>query len=97
MFLWKNYTENVRQNLAPHPFFILLNNPKKGFLKKDYQKAFKNLILVFLSTLVPFNGQSYQKQKGSGTSHQSIFKSQNKFRTIPLFFIYCLTMFDDVT
>ena len=96
MFLWKNYTENVRQNLAPHPFFILLNNPKKGFLKKDYQKAFKNLILVFLSTLVPFNGQSYQKQKGSGTSDQSLFRLQNRFRKIPLFVIYYLTKFDDV-
>ena len=30
----------------------------------DYQKAFKKLNLFFLSNPVPFNGQSYQKQKG---------------------------------
>ena len=33
------------------------------------------------------NGQSYQKQKGSGTSHQSLFRPQNKYREIPIFII----------
>ena len=45
-------------------------------MKKDYQKALKKWTLFFLSNLVPFNGQSYQKQKGSGTSHQSFFTKQ---------------------
>ena len=58
--------------------------------------ALKKLTLFFLLDPVPFNGQSYQKQKGSGTSHQSLFRSQNKFRKIPLFVIYYLTKFDDV-
>ena len=62
----------------------------------DYQKVFKKLSLFFLSNPVPFNGQSYQKQKGSGTSDQSLFRLQNKFRKIPLFVIYYLTKFDDV-
>ena len=68
----------MHQKLAPDPFLILLNNlktatvHKKFFLKKgilkDYQKALKKLSLFFLTNPVPFIGQSYQKQKGSGTS-----------------------------
>ena len=65
-------------------------------MKEDYQKPFKKLTLFFLSNPVPFNGQSYQKQKGPGTSDQSLFKLQNKFRKIPLLVIYYLTKFDNV-
>ena len=65
-------------------------------MKEDNQKAFKKLTLFFLSNPIPFNGQSYQKQKGSGTSDQSLFRLQNKFRKIPLFVIYYMTKFDDV-
>ena len=64
-------------------------------MKEDYQKALKKLTLFFLSNPVPFNGQSYQKQKGPGTSDQSLFRLQNKFRKIPLLVIYYLTKFDD--
>ena len=39
---------------------------------------------------------SYQKQKGPGTSHQSLFRSQNKFRKIPLFVLYYLTKIDNI-
>ena len=59
----------------------------------NYQKALKKLTLFFLLNPVPFNGQSYQKQKGSGTSHQLLFRPQNKFRKIPLFVIYYLIKF----
>ena len=78
----------MHQKLVPDPFLILVNNPKqplhtrnslKDILKEDYQKAFKKLSLFFLSNPVPFNGQSYQKQKEPGTSDQSLFRSQNKF------------------
>ena len=61
----------------------------------DYQKALKKLTLFFLLNPVRFDGQSYQKQKRSGTSHQSLFRLQNKFRNIPLFVIYYLTKSDD--
>ena len=44
-----------------------------------------------------FNGQSYQKQKGPGTSNQSLFIVQNKFRKIPFLVIHYLTKFDDFT
>ena len=64
--------------------------------EKGLSKSLKKLTLFFLSNPVPFNGQSYQKQKGSGTSDQSLFRLQNKFRNIPLFVIYYLTKFDDV-
>ena len=53
-------------------------------MKEDYQKALEKLTLFFLSNPVPFNGQSYQKEKGPGTSDQSLFRLQNKFRKIPL-------------
>ena len=65
-------------------------------MKKDYQKYFKNLTLFSLSYPVPFKGQSYQKQKWSGTSDQSLFRLQNKFWNIPLLVMYYLTRFDDV-
>ena len=65
-------------------------------LKEGYQKALKKLTLFFLSNPVPFNGQSYQQQKGPGTSDQSLFRLQNKFRKIPLLVIYYLTKFDDI-
>ena len=63
-------------------------------MRENFQKALKKLTSFFLSNSVPFNGQSNQKQKGSGTSNQ--FRLQNKFRNISLFVIYYLTKFDDV-
>ena len=65
-------------------------------MKEDYQKALKKLTIFFLSNPVPFNGQSYQKQKGSGTSHQLLFRLQNKFRKIPLLVIYYLIKFYNI-
>ena len=90
------------QKLVRDPFLILVNNPKQplharnSFENKDYQKPLKKSTLFFLLNPVPFNVQSYQKQKGPGTSDQSLFRLQNKFRKIPLFVIYYLTKFDDV-
>ena len=63
-------------------------------MKEDYQKSFKKLTLFFLSNAVPFNRQSCQKQKGLGTSDQSLFRIQNKFTKISLSAIYYLTKFD---
>ena len=96
----------MHQKLVPEPFLILVNKPNqplharnsfknKDILKEDYQKALKTLTLFFLSNPVFFNGQSYQKQKEPGTSDQSLFRLQNKFRKIPLLVIYYLTKFDD--
>ena len=65
-------------------------------MKEDHQKALKKFTLFFLMNPVPFNGQSYQKQKGTGTSDQLLFRLRNKFRRIPLLVIYYLTKFDDV-
>ena len=52
--------------------------------------------LFFLSNPVPFNGQSYQEQKGSETSHQLLFKSRSKFRKIPFIRYILSDQFDDV-
>ena len=65
-------------------------------MKENYQKPLKKLTLYFFSNRVPFNAQSYQKQKGRGASDQSLFKLQNKFKNIPLLLIFYLTKFDDV-
>ena len=59
-------------------------------------KKLKKLTLFFLSNPVPFNAQSYQKQKGPGTSDQLLFRLQKKFRKIPLLVIYYLTKFDNI-
>ena len=64
-------------------------------MKEHYERAFKKINFIIFFNPVPFNRQSYQKQKRSGTSHQLLFKSQNKFWKIPLFVIYYLTKFDD--
>ena len=65
-------------------------------MKEDYKKALKKLTSFFLSNLVPFNRQNYQKQKKLQTSDQSLLRLQNKFRKIPLLAMYYLTKFDDV-
>ena len=36
------------------------------------------------------------RQEGHGTSDQSLFRLQNKFKAIPLLVMYYLTKFDDV-
>ena len=66
-------------------------------MKGDYQKHLKKLTLLFLSNPVPFNGQSYKKQKGIGTSDQSLFRLRNKFKKISLLVIYYQTKFDGAT
>ena len=60
-------------------------------MKKDYQKALKKLTLVFLSNPVPFNGQDCEKQKGPGTSDQSLFSLKDKIRKIPLLVMHYMT------
>ena len=41
---------------------------KIKYFERGLSKRFKKLTSFFLLNPVPFNGQSYQKQKGSGTS-----------------------------
>ena len=69
---------------------------KTRYFERGLSKNLKKLTLFFLSNPVPFNGQSYQKQKGPGTSDQLLFRLQNKFTKIPLLVIYHLTKFDNV-
>ena len=65
-------------------------------MKEDYQKALKKLFSFFLSNPVPFNGQSYLKQKGPRSRDHSLFRLQNKFRKISLLVTYYLNKFDDI-
>ena len=56
------------------------------YFERRLSKSLKKVNFFFKNSfgLVPFDGQSYQKQKGSGTSEQSLFRLQNKFRKILL-------------
>ena len=69
---------------------------KIRYFERGLSGSLKKVNFIFLSNPVPFNGQSYQKQKGSGTSDQSLFRLQNKLRKIPLLVIYYLAKFDDI-
>ena len=52
---------------------------KTRYFESGLSKIFYKVNIFFLSNPVPFNGQSYQKQKWPGTSDQSFFRLQNKF------------------
>ena len=94
----------MHQKLVPDPFLILVKNPKQPLHARNSfknkirfnQKPLRKLTLFFLLNPVPFNGQSYQKQKGPGTSDQSLFRLRNKFTKISLLVIYSMTKFDGV-
>ena len=96
--MWKNHAKNVYQKLVPDPFLILLlnlkqplhaiNSFKNKILKEDYKKALTKLTIFFPSNPVPFNGQSYQKQKESGTSDQLLFRLRKKSIKMSLFVAY---------
>ena len=57
---------------------------KEIYFERGLSESLKKVTLFFLSDPVPFNRQNYQKQKGPGTSDQSLFRLRNKFRKIPL-------------
>ena len=69
---------------------------KIRYFERGLSKNLKKLTLFFPLNPFPFNGQSYQKQKGPGTSEQLVFGLRNKFRKIPLLVMNYLTKFDDV-
>ena len=66
------------------------------YFERVLLKTLKKSTLFFLSNPVPFNGQNYQKQRGSGSSDQSLFRLRNQFRKITLVVMYYLTKFDAV-
>ena len=69
---------------------------KRRYFERELLKSLKKVTLLFLSNPMPFNGQSYQKIKGPGTSDKLLFRLQINFRKIPLLVIYYLVKFDDV-
>ena len=50
----------------------------------------------FLSNSIQFKQPNYEKQNGSRTSNQLLFRLQNKVRKILLLVMYHLTKFNDV-
>ena len=92
-----------KKRIAPDLFTTLVNNPKQSlharnsFKRKiSKKKNLKKATSFFLSNPVPLNRQNNQKQKGPGTSDQSLFRLQNKFRKIPLSVMHYVTKFDNV-
>ena len=85
----KSYRKCVPK-ASPGPLFYYGKQPKQPLHARNYFKNIfiskgglsKPLKLTFFSLLNPvlFNGQTHQKQKGPGTSDQSLFRLQNKFR-----------------
>ena len=69
---------------------------KVRYFERALSKSLKKDKFFFLSSLVPFNIQNYQKQKGTGTSDQSLFRLQDNISKISLLVMYYLTKFDDV-
>ena len=69
---------------------------KIRYFERGLSKSLKKVNFIFPLNPVPFNGQSYQKQKESETGDQLVFRLRNKFRKIPLLVIYYLNKFHDV-
>ena len=69
---------------------------KIRYFVRGLSKSLKKVNFIFPFKHLPFNGQNYQKQKGSGTCDRLLFRLQNEFKNIPLFAIYHLIKFDDV-
>ena len=69
---------------------------KIKYFERGLSKSLKKVNFIFSFKPSPFIEQSYQKQKGPGTSDQLLFRLPNKFRKIPLLVIYYLTKFDDI-
>ena len=65
-------------------------------MKEDDEKYFKKLTLFLFSNLVWFNRYHSEKQKRPGTSDQSLFRLQNKFKKVPLLVMYYLTKYLDI-
>ena len=96
----------MHQKLLPDTFLILrykLKQPLQArnfFKSKIYWKKLSNSLkeinFIFFFQTQSLLINSYQKQKGSGTSDRPLFRLQNKSGKIPLFVIYYLTKFDDV-
>ena len=69
---------------------------KIRYFERRLTKTFKKVNFFFLSNPITFNGHNYQKQKGPGTSDQSVFRLKNKFKKISLLVIYYLTRFEGI-
>ena len=92
----ENSYRKCAPKLVPDPFLILVNNPEQPLhARNSFKKRYFELYFFFRTQSL-FDGKSYQKQKGPGTSDQSLFRVQSKFRKIPLLVIYYLTKFDDI-
>ena len=98
--MWKNHAENMHQKLFPHSILILVNNPKQPWHPRIFQgrlsKSLKKVILFVLFWTQSLLMDKILKKKGPGSSDQSPFRLQIKFRKNSFLVIYYLTKFDYV-
>ena len=69
---------------------------KIRYFKRRLSTSLKKVKFFFFRTQFLSMDKVIEKQKGPGTSDQSLFRLQHKFRKLPLSVIYYLTKFDDV-
>ena len=66
---------------------------KIRYFERELSKSLKKVNFLFFSNPVHFNHQNYKKQKGPGSSDQSLFTLHNKFKKIPLLAMFYLSKF----
>ena len=69
---------------------------KARYFERGLSKRLKKGNFIFSFEPSPFQQTKLSKTKWTGTSDQSLFRLQNKFRKIRLLVMYYLTKFDDV-
>ena len=55
---------------------------KMWYFERGLSKNFQKLTWFFPFLPTPFYGQDYEKQKGPGTSYQSLFGLQNMYKMV---------------
>ena len=69
---------------------------KVRFFERRLSKSLKKGNFIFSFESSPFQQAKQSNTKGGGgTSDQSLFRLQNKFRKVTLLVMYYLTKFDD--
>ena len=77
----KKSSRKYSPKASPRPLLHARNSLKNEIFRR---RIIKKLTSFFHSNPVRFNGQDFEKQKGPGTSDQSLFKLQDKLRKITL-------------
>lgn len=89
---WILFSFDIKVQITANAFKKLFC--EKDILKKDYQKSSIDLTLFLFPNKGTFYGHYYEKQEGSWTSYQSLFRRPNMFRSFLSLLINNLANFD---